>query len=278
MTENSAYSSTYAKSRDMVRTPADIDGELANLMQEQAVLEAKLANVRKRTAQLSEVFRDRGGWERAYLVNNVGGHVHSSTGCSSCFITTQFGWLTDESGKTEAEIVEAAGELACTICYPSAPAEVLNRPGTIRRADQIEREARRVERAAKNAEKAAAAVLDPNTGAVLYKTERAARNIVLSDAGDALLYTMSHPSMGEWQKRALAAIEGLVAKGVVDREAFVAEVAEKAAKKRVRDLKGWREDFIVQQMIRNGQDVQTPEYEGKTWQELAPLIEAWLAA
>ncbi|AYR01107.1 hypothetical protein SEA_LEMOND_42 [Mycobacterium phage LeMond] len=277
MTENTAYRSQLAKAADMRRTPVEIDTEIAELMNEQAIVEAKLAAIRTRRAQLSETFRERGGWERAYLVNNVGGHVHRTTGCSTCYITTEFGWLTDESGKSEAEIVEAAGELACTVCYPTAPVEVLSRPGTIRRADQVERDARRAEKAVKDAEKAAAAVTDPTTGRVLYKTERAARNRVLAEASDALLYTMTHPSMGEWHAAATAAIEGLVAKGVVEREAFVAEVAEKAAKKRVKDLRDWESNWQVQQSKRLGIAVETPEYAGKTWQELAPLIVAWLS-
>ncbi|ARQ95480.1 hypothetical protein I5G81_gp41 [Mycobacterium phage Shandong1] len=276
MTE-SHYTNEYAKIRDMARTPADIDGELAKLMTEAAELEHRLANVRKRKAQLNEVFADRGGWERAYLVNNVGGHVHREMRCSTCFITTEFQWLTDESGKDEAAIVEAAGELACTVCYPSAPVEVLSKPGTIRRPDQIEREARRAERAVKAAEKAAAAVVDATTGRELFKTERAAKNAVLAAASDALLYEMSHPSMTRWRADAVAAIEGLVAKGVVEREAFVAEVALKAAKKRVKELRGWRDDFIVKQMIARGVEVKVPAYEGKTAAELAPLIVEWLA-
>ncbi|ASR85924.1 hypothetical protein SEA_PEANAM_40 [Mycobacterium phage Peanam] len=272
-----AYSSKYAKAADMARTPADIDGELAKLMTEAAELERRLQLVRQREAQLNEVFAERGGWQRAFLVNNTGGHVHRTMGCSTCFATTQFQWLTDESGKDEAAIVEAAGELACTVCYPSAPVEVLSRPGTIRRADQIEREQRAAERAAKNAEKAAAAVVSPATGDVLYKTERAAKNAVLAAANDALLFEMDHPSLGEWQRDALAAIDGLVAKGVVEREAFVAEVALKAAKKRVASLKGWRDDRIVKQMIASGMTVDTPKYDGKTAAELAPLIVDWLA-
>ncbi|AFN37782.1 hypothetical protein FGG44_gp94 [Mycobacterium phage MacnCheese] len=276
--QNSNYTSEYAKAADMRRTPASIDGEIAELMTEQAILEAKLANVRKRRAQLNEVYVDRGRWERAYLVANVGGHVHSSTGCSTCFPTTEFGWLTEESGKSEAEIVEAAGELACTVCYPSAPVEVLAKPGTIRRPDQIEREARQAERAAKSAEKAAAAVVSPSTGRTLYKTERAAKNAVLQAAGDALFYEFNHPSQVEWQRTAVAAIDALVAKGAVEREAFVAEVAKKAATKRVREIKGWRDDLIVRQMIALGREVTPPAYEGKSVADLAPLVEAFLAA
>ena len=68
-----------------------------------------------------QAFRDRGGWNRAFLVTNDGGHVHSSMHCSTTRPTTQFAWMTDYSAKSEDEIVEAAGYRACTVCYPSAP-------------------------------------------------------------------------------------------------------------------------------------------------------------
>lgn len=67
-------------------------------------------------------------WSRAFLVSNSNGHVHSSMNCGTCFITTQYAWMIDYSGKDEAEIVEAAGCMACTVCFPSAPVEFLARP------------------------------------------------------------------------------------------------------------------------------------------------------
>lgn len=73
--------------------------------------------------------------------------------CSTCFPTTQFGWVTEFSGKDEAEIVAAAGEGACTVCYPSAP--VLPGTRTIWHADDVAAQAARAERQVK-AEAAAA--------------------------------------------------------------------------------------------------------------------------
>jgi hypothetical protein len=73
---------------------------------------------------LNAEFDRRGGWTRAFLVTNGNGHVHSSMHCSTCnrgLHATQFQWMTDWSAKDEAEIVEAAGWRACTVCYPSAP-------------------------------------------------------------------------------------------------------------------------------------------------------------
>jgi hypothetical protein len=97
-------------------------------------------------------FNRRGGWTRAWLVDNAGGHVHNTMSCNTCFPTTKFGWLPQVSGLDEDEIVALAGQDACTVCYPSAPAEVLNNPGRLelpaRKAAREEREAAKAARQA----------------------------------------------------------------------------------------------------------------------------------
>jgi hypothetical protein len=62
-------------------------------------------------------------WSRFFLVQNHGGHIHSTMSCSTCRATTVFGWLPQLSGLTEKDAVEAHGPLLCSICYPSAPVE-----------------------------------------------------------------------------------------------------------------------------------------------------------
>lgn len=83
--------------------------------------QAEVDRARARVDGLEEAFRIRGGWNRAFLVANASGHVHSSTGCSTCRPTTRYAWLTDYSGTDENAIVADAGHRACTTCYPSAP-------------------------------------------------------------------------------------------------------------------------------------------------------------
>ena len=90
-------------------------------------------------------------WTRAFLVINSNGHVHSSMDCSTCFATTRYQWLIQYSNDDEKTIVEDAGKDACTICYPSAPAEVLNRPSRIVTADKVAKAAAKAERDAKKA-------------------------------------------------------------------------------------------------------------------------------
>lgn len=186
------------------QTPAEIDGQLAEIMIRRASIEAQIvqhdmkvdalyrrldsfpdrvrlngdyarkiiadadaaiSGLRAQSAQLHDQaaplyveYDRRGGWTRAYIVKNASGHVHSSTRCQTCFTTTEFAWITDLSGHAESEIVEQAGEKACTVCYPSAPVDVLKRKCRIedpdRRAARIKREQDKADRAAKKAAKA----------------------------------------------------------------------------------------------------------------------------
>jgi hypothetical protein len=72
-------------------------------------------------ADREEEFENRGGWSRFYQVFGPKGHVHRSTECTTCFETTQFGWVTEMSAMTDDEAVSLAGERCCTICFPEAP-------------------------------------------------------------------------------------------------------------------------------------------------------------
>lgn len=114
-------------------------------------------------APLNELF-DTHNWTRAFLV--AGGHVHSSRSCRSCYPTTQYCWLPMLSGHDEAEIIELAGDRACTVCYPSAPVETLSRPTQLftpdERAAQADREAKLAAKAARDAKKAADAITNPD--------------------------------------------------------------------------------------------------------------------
>lgn len=129
---------------------------------EQTVADLKVINQK---IDDSETIYESFGWSRAFLVvANSGGHVHSSMRCSTCYPTTKFNWCVDYSGADEDDIVGDAGERACTVCYPTAPVDVLSRPSKIfseeERQKVAERDARRValaEKKAKAALKAATA-------------------------------------------------------------------------------------------------------------------------
>lgn len=119
------------------------------------------SEAKNRLRDLEAVYR-RHYWTRAFLVH--GGHVHSSMECSTCNRQgndTQFVWLPQYSGSDETLIVDDAGERACTVCYPSAPISVLQRPTRIfsdeERQQLEEAEARRAQRDANRAARAAKA-------------------------------------------------------------------------------------------------------------------------
>jgi hypothetical protein len=109
-------------------------------------------------APLTQEFRRRGGWTRYYLVDNASGHVHKDKHCSSCFLTTKYAWLIEQSGLSAEELVELAGMQACTVCFPWAPVDVLRRKSQLespeRKAARLEREAKKAAAAAKKAAKA----------------------------------------------------------------------------------------------------------------------------
>ncbi len=113
-----------------------------------------------------EIEYRRRPWTRGFLVRNANGHVHKNMSCSTCTYSTQYIWLTDYSGKTEDELVNDAGEKACTVCYPSAPVEVLNRPARLTNkelaARQEKADALQAEKARKLAAQQAKAIANPD--------------------------------------------------------------------------------------------------------------------
>jgi hypothetical protein len=117
-------------------------------------IKVEIAKVNVEIAGLNKIY-NQDPWTRAFLVLASNGHVHSSMDCNTCFPTTRYNWLVQYSNDDENTIVEDAGQDACTICYPSAPAEVLNRPSRIVTADKIAKAQAKAERDAKKAERIA---------------------------------------------------------------------------------------------------------------------------
>jgi len=93
------------------RTQADLDKAIA-----------KLAEIRAEAAPLNDEFDARGGWTRYYLVTNGNGHVHREMDCRTCYPTTEYAWLPQLSDCDEGQMVEEYGDVACTVCFPDAPA------------------------------------------------------------------------------------------------------------------------------------------------------------
>lgn len=142
----------------------------------------------------------RGRWTRAFLVDNTGGHVHSSPNCGTCYPTTQYVWLPELSDHAEAEIVAAAGEAACTVCYPTAPVDGLRRRCT------IEAPARRAARLAREAAKAT------------RDAAKTAKAITAADGGPLRVYQWTAPAQ---QRRTRAGTVTVPARDVYDTLATV---------------------------------------------------------
>lgn len=88
--------------------------------QKLAAFEGDLAAAMIPYAAACEAYK---GWSRFFLVQNTNGHIHSNMDCWTCFYNTQYAWLTELSGLTEAEAVEEFGGILCSVCFPSAPVE-----------------------------------------------------------------------------------------------------------------------------------------------------------
>jgi len=162
----------WAKKYNHFEQCEEIQLKLLKLHEKRSILKDKIR-------ELDKIY-NQDPWTRAFLVINSNGHVHSSMDCNTCFPTTRYNWLVQYSNDDENTIVEDAGRDACTICYPSAPAEVLNRPSRIVTADKVakaqakaERDAKKVARIAK--EKASAPTASGEF--LLYKEGKWTREI-----------------------------------------------------------------------------------------------------
>lgn len=218
--------------------PYQVERYEADIAQFQAEADAE----RKAQEPGEAEYRRRGGWTRSFLVQNAGGHAHKSTGCSTCYPTTRFAWLTELSGMDEAEIVATAGERACTVCYPSAPVAVLSQPSQLR-PDVEAREAKAksdAEKAEKAAAKAAKAITRPDGSPLrerhgVIKTEVSAWRNAVAARADQLWYSGNHPSVPEWQQLVEDCAAALAHKLGRSVEDVLAEIEKKAQAKHKRD-------------------------------------------
>ena len=186
-------------------------------------LTEQIVELNKLARPFNEEFSRRGGWTRAFLVvTNGQGHVHRTMDCSTCnngIYATQFCWMTEFSGKNEQEIVDAAGERACTVCYKSAPVELrLDRPTQMFTEDEKTKAQSREEKLAKRSAAASATVVD-ESGKVLFKTVRGATNEISSLADSVVWYSYDggeHPDQDRWISKIREILVALKLKGEVE--------------------------------------------------------------
>lgn len=228
-----AFNREELKKFDFARTRQDI------VKSESAIAgyKARLDSLRNRREPLEVEFTRRGGWTRAFLVNNSNGHVHRDMHCSTCFLSTQYIWLTEYSGGTEAQVVEDAGERACTVCYPSAPVETRNRPTKIFTPDEKAAQAERERRAAKKAADADKLIFDAEGKHPLdhndypLRTKIAARNEFSSLIKSRFSYDYDHPQDAEWE-RVIQTLKPLLVEAGFDTTKIETAALKKAAKEK----------------------------------------------
>jgi len=111
-----------------VEAPSNYAGSVdveATVVKRRAALNARFA-LWAEANELNAEFNRR-PWSRYFLVVSSAGHIHSSTSCQTCRLTTVFGWMPERSGQAEIEAIKSLGKHAdalCSVCFPSAPVAV----------------------------------------------------------------------------------------------------------------------------------------------------------
>src|SRR5690606_10750734 len=148
-----------AKTRFHATSADDTEDLLSGLAREMDSLEPKLNEVSSRIRALNGVYLAY-NWNRAYIVS--GGHVHNTPNrCPGLQAETVTHMLPECSALTEAEVVELAGERACTHCYPSAPLSARQQASKLFAPDEEAKAERKIERQRKADEKEAREVRVP---------------------------------------------------------------------------------------------------------------------
>jgi hypothetical protein len=130
----------------------DIDAEIDQVKDDILTFEVDIE-------RYEQEFRRRGEWNRVFIV--IDGHAHRSTTCrNGYFTTTQWAWLPEWSDMKHEDIVAAAGDRACSWCFPDAPRTPSKLEHPDERAKREAREAREAEKARKQAAAEAKKVYD----------------------------------------------------------------------------------------------------------------------
>lgn len=205
----------------------------------------KLAEVTAGIEAIDAEFQARGGWTRAFLVANAGGHLHRDMYCSTCYPSTTYYLFAELSGHDEAEIVAKAGSDACTVCYPSAPVNDLKRPRSIftqdEQAAQQAREAKAQARAERETKRLAKALMpggEPlvfGDGYLDTLTTLSGARTWLTDSvtwnrSSRVQHGQDHPSYT--QDRVTLVAQAVAAKEGKDVETVLAEAVKRADRRR----------------------------------------------
>ena len=226
----------YQKSKEQSRFSSEADkaSSIAKYAEKIDELLIERAPLKDRVRELDKIYV-LDPWTRAFLVINSNGHVHSSMDCKTCFDTTRYNWLVQYSNDDENTIVEDAGQDACTICYPSAPAEVLNRPSRIVTADKIAKAQAKAERDEKKAQRIAKEKANAPTasGEFLTYTEGKWKRVIKTERSAIiewadLQYTINKEIVTHYYDGKAHSAESIQEQ--TDRKVFAQEIADLIAK------------------------------------------------
>jgi hypothetical protein len=147
-------------------------------------LAGKVNSLRALNTVLRGEYMRRGTWKRVYAVNNTNGHFHRTRSCRNTYSTTEWVWMPELSGLTNAEVVERTGKMTCLTCFADQRDEIeKGREATVFTPAQAktreEQAAAAAQRAAKQAKAAASAITDIDGSPLrgdngVIKTERTA--------------------------------------------------------------------------------------------------------
>jgi len=229
-----------------------------NLYEEVIQANKDVKNAEADLNTFDEAHERRGSWNRAFLVTNSQGHVHSSITCSTCNKgkeATKFQPMTNYSNHSEEEIVKDAGYRACTTCYPTAPVgDSKSLPTKMFSKDEQEKEQTRIEREQKREKKANDAISKAPTlsgeplvlgyerfksesTAVSYYSEKVVEELV-DNAEDDEHKVPNRQYMAEKREHQLAILKSLAEK----RDVSIREVQEELKPKVMSKIKKHNRD------------------------------------
>lgn len=171
-------SERYSKRPDTAYNRIQIQESLERL----AKLNEKIAEYDVKIKPLNDIYMEH-GWARYYYV--PAGHVHNRY-CSTLRVTTTVYWLPEYADMPVDELIEKAGDRACTVCFPDAP---VDKPTTLEVYTQVQdAKAKRANELAEKRAKAYAEAIKDVDGEVVFKSMRAANTIAGRDISSIVYF------------------------------------------------------------------------------------------
>jgi hypothetical protein len=209
---------------------------------------------------LEKEYRRRGGWMRVFAVNNSNGHFHRTRRCRNTYDTTDWVWMPELSGLTNAEVVDRTGKMSCLTCFAGQREEIeKGREATVftpAQAKAREEQAAAAEKKAAKAKIAAEKGITAPDGSPLFevrsddkggfrtttyviKTEVSARRHAMTAAFDLFFYNVKHPASegrvhpqtAAWEETVRTCTEAVAAKTGETVESLRAEIDKKVEAK-----------------------------------------------